>query len=233
MMVYNWLNTIQRLLLPPVCALCGEASDNAQDICLDCRHLLRRNRPACERCGVPLPAEVGLCGSCQSSPPLFDITRSAYVYDHPLDILIQRFKFQGELVLARLLGELLTEAIVATPAATLPQALIPVPLHQRREQQRGYNQARELAAVLAARLSVPVDAGLCSRPKATRPQSELAANLRRANLRDAFELRTDCSYRHVAIVDDVMTTGHTASALARLLKQAGVNTVEVWVLARA
>jgi ComF family protein len=233
-MVYNWLNIIQSIVYPPVCALCGEAGDAHQDICHHCRGMLKPNRCACLRCGNPLPQPASsLCGKCQSALPAFDLTRTGFVYDYPLDSLIQRFKFGRELVLARLLGQLMAEAIEATQPARLPEVFIPVPLHGRRQARRGFNQARELAAVLASHFQLPVDNRICRRTRDTRPQTELPAGLRYANMQRAFQVSASCEYRHVAIVDDVMTTGQTVAALACALKDTGVETVEIWVLARA
>jgi ComF family protein len=108
-----------------------------------------------------------------------------------------------------------------------------VPLHRTRLRERGYNQAALLAARLGTRLAIPVAQRLCTRRRATQPQSLLSPTARRLNLRNAFDIHGTPASTHVAIVDDIMTTGHTVGELARALKQAGVERVEVWVVARA
>ena len=114
-----------------------------------------------------------------------------------------------------------------------PQVLLPVPLHRDRLLERGYNQAREIARLWSNDLDIRVDRRALSRIRATAPQAGLSANQRRENLRQAFRYRPGKAYRHVAIVDDIVTTGSTATEITRLLHRAGVEYVEVWALARA
>ena len=115
-----------------------------------------------------------------------------------------------------------------------PQALIPVPLHRKRERQRGFNQAHELARQLAGRRSVPLLSRCLLRRRATTPQAELPAKRRRANLGRAFAVRSGAALpAHVALIDDVMTTGATVHHCAATLKRGGVERVDVWVIARA
>jgi ComF family protein len=114
-----------------------------------------------------------------------------------------------------------------------PEALIPVPLHPNRLRERGFNQALELARPIASQLNIPLAADLCRRVRATPNQTQLAANKRRSNVRRAFEIKTQKLPGHVAIIDDVITTGSTVEELAYRLNRAGVKQVEVWSLARA
>jgi ComF family protein len=174
-----------------------------------------------------------MCGACLKRSPGFDAATAPLHYRAPADYLIQRLKFSGDLAIAPLLADMLAEKIAArnTP---LPDILIPVPLHRTRLQERGFNQATELARRLGRRLALPVDHRRCRRDRNTRPQSLTPTGLRRRNLRGAFsvigELPVDA---RVAIVDDVMTTGHTAEELARVLRHAGAARVEVWIVARS
>ncbi|GAB6041709.1 hypothetical protein JCM17961_23840 [Endothiovibrio diazotrophicus] len=153
-------------------------------------------------------------------------------YASPVDRLVQRFKFNGGLVDGRLLAHLLIDGAVARETAR-PELILPVPLHPARLRRRGFNQSLELARPLAEALAIPVDFALCARIRNTAVQSQLPAKARRANVRGAFALRGPLPAAHVALVDDVLTTGHTAAELARLLKGAGAERVEVWTLARA
>ncbi|MEM7565400.1 MAG: ComF family protein [Pseudomonadota bacterium] len=115
---------------------------------------------------------------------------------------------------------------------TLPEALLPVPLHASRLKQRGFNQAIEIAATWSRIHDIALDVTALKRIRATPSQSGLDANQRRRNLKQAFTYSTNPGYRHVAIVDDVVTTGATADAITDLLHQAGVEFVEIWALAR-
>ncbi len=220
-------------LLPPKCLVCGEDGSERQDLCAACRLALPFNRSACRRCALPLP-HAGLCGQCQRAPPLLDAVHAAFFYAPPLDRLLPRFKFHRDLPAGRLLAGFMIEAFSGLPT---PQALIPIPLHRARLRQRGYDQARELARPLARALDIPLLGSGLIRRQATAPQSELDAAARRRNLRDAFVpgrmlAGTDTLPLHVVLVDDVMTTGATLEAAARVLRRVGVSRVDAWVCAR-
>lgn len=143
--------------------------------------------------------------------------------------MIHAFKFRGDLAAGRLLAELLTDAT----AHRSPDFLLPVPLHPRRMRQRGFNQSLELARQLGRRQRIPVASKLLSRIRDTPPQHTQPAKRRRANIRGAFQVKQELSGAHIALIDDVLTTGHTAAEIAHTLKQAGAARVEVWVAARA
>lgn len=114
----------------------------------------------------------------------------------------------------------------------MPECIIPVPLHQQRLRERGFNQALELSRIISKQLNIPLNYSLCHRDKATPFQSGLSAKQRKQNLKNAFKVAKNHSYQHVAIFDDVVTTGTTVNELARQLKQSGVRTIEVWAIAR-
>ena len=168
----------------------------------------------------------GVCGDCLRDPPLLAQTRAVFVYGFPLDRLVPRFKFHRDLAAGRLMAG-------ALASAPRPDALVPVPLHARRIRQRGYDQALELARPLAATLALPLRADLLQRIRATAAQSELDAGQRQRNLARAFAVPEQAALPdHVALVDDVMTTGATLAAAAHALRAAGVERVDAWVCAR-
>ena len=216
-------------LLPPRCLVCDEAGSRGQDLCVACRGAMPFNRVACRRCALPLPAH-GTCGPCLRSPPPFAASTAALVYRFPADQLLPRFKFHGDLAAGRLLSQLMVEALAEVPR---PGALVPVPLHPSRLRQRGYDQALELARPLARAFGLPLCSESLQRVRLTAPQSELDAASRRHNVRSAFAARGAGLPGHVALVDDVMTTGATLAECARALQRAGVSRVDVWVAARA
>ncbi len=210
------------MLAPPVCALCGADGQLLDepwglDLC-----------SSCEQACTPAPAE----------PLPFDAVFCPYRYQHPVDLMITRLKFQHELVFARVLGMQLARAWRAE-RRSLPECIVPLPLHRDRYRERGFCQTTEIARHLAPRLqdasgrSLPVRADMLQRIRATPAQSGLGAGERATNLKDAFAVPASCPPRHVALLDDVMTTGHTALAAARTLKSAGVERVEIWCCARA
>ena len=217
------------------CLLCWAPvdGDGAAPICEGCLEELPWNLNACPRCAAPLPSENdGLCGPCLKRSPPWDHAFAPLRYDTPLDRLIQRFKFNGGLSDGRLLSRLFIDALKAR-GGDLPEQVLPVPLHPSRLRERGFNQSLELARPLAEAMGIAFDFHLCRRTRATAVQSQLPAKARRANVRGAFALSGSLTFKHIALVDDVLTTGHTAAELTRLLKGAGAEAVEIWTLARA
>jgi len=227
--VDGWLRKAARVVFAPRCLLCGEIGRQGRDLCAACNVALPWNLSACLRCALPLPAP-GTCGICLQKPPAMTETHAAFVYGFPLDRLVPRLKFHHDLAAGRLLSELMAEHLAPV---TLPAAVVPVPLHPQRLRRRGYDQALELARPLARTLQLPLLPDLLLRVRDTSAQSELDAGARQRNLRRAFAVRAHVELpMHVALVDDVMTTGATLQAAATTLRRAGVARVDAWVCAR-
>ena len=226
----HWLQAA----LPPRCALCGAPGAAGRDLCEGCHADLAVNTACCARCALPLEVPATRCGICLRREPPFSAAWAPYRYAHPLDLLEARFKFHGDLAAGRVLADLMADAALALPDSSRPALLLCVPLHAQRLRERGYNQALELAKPLAARLAIPLDAHLLQRVRSTTAQTGLDAKARRRNLRGAFALRAGSPLpAHVAIIDDVMTTGTTLRECALVLRRAGVARVDAWALARA
>jgi ComF family protein len=217
------IRTVAAMLAPPCCVLCGGDGQWLDepwglDLCSHCEH-------ACVR--------------WQEEPLPFDSTFCLFRYRHPVDQLITRLKFHGELACARVLGTLLARAWRAGDRE-LPECLVPLPLHRQRQRERGFCQTTCIARHLARRLRdaqdrrLGVRTDLLQRVRATRAQSGLSAGERAANLRGAFAVGEVAQWpRHVALLDDVLTTGNTAMAAAAALQDAGVAHVAIWCCARA
>lgn len=230
-MVYNWLSRIQDVVYPRRCLLCGLPGADGLDLCAGCRSDLPWIGPACPTCATPLPIPTGQpCGTCQRRPPAFDAATALLHYAMPVDHLVHRLKFRHRLVVARLFAGLMGRAIVREHWQ--PSPLLPVPLHAARLRERGFNQALEIARPLARQIGVPVLAGHCRRTRATPAQMGLDAAARRRNLRGAFEVVRPIEADCVTLIDDVMTTGSTLDELARAVRHAGVDRIQVWVVAR-
>ncbi len=228
--VYEWLRDAGHGLLPPRCLVCREPAGSSLDLCDACATALPRLHHACPRCALPLPETIE-CGQCLQTPPPLTHAHAVFIYGFPLDRLIPRFKFHRDLAAGRLLVEWMAESMAGRPR---PEALVPVPLHASRLRQRGYDQAMELARPLAHALDIPLLPDCLLRTRATAAQSALDADARRRNLKRAFHVDTRTPLPlHVALVDDVMTTGATLHAAARALQSAGVQRVDAWVCARA
>lgn len=219
-----------RRLLPPQCLLCGGAAETG-GLCPPCADDLPRLRCACPRCGAGYTGR-GDCGQCQRRPPAFDVTVAPFRYARPIDTWIKRLKYRGQLHLARTLGELLAAELGRRPVLR-PDLIVPVPLHSSRLRRRGFNQALEIARPVAAALGCPVEKWRVIRRRRTASQAELTLAQRRANLRQAFTLTAPLPATSVAIVDDVVTSGATAQALARCLRAQGIEHIHVWAVARA
>lgn len=234
-----------RLPWRPRCQGCGERCHGERDLCPACSAALPRIRAACITCGLPLPAlaappaagqdttDEHLCAECRRVPPPLGHVVAPFLYAAPLDRWLPRFKFHHDLAAGRLLSQLMFEACAAAPR---PEALVPVPLHCARLRWRGYDQALELSKPLARALALPLRTDLLRRIRATSAQSSLHAGERHRNLQGAFAIM-QCAHRHslpahVALVDDVMTTGATLHAAARALRDAGVARVDAWACAR-
>jgi len=228
--VYIWLKSKQS------CLLCEETTDAAFPICTGCETDLPWLGDQCERCALPMPMAGLTCGQCLRHPPAFSEVVVPWRYDFPIDSLVTRFKHQGKWPMGRLLAELLGQSLHYRFAEGLPRpdCLLPVPLARKRLRQRGYNQAAMLARWLGAQVDIPTDERLLLRVLETPTQQGLDAKARKQNLRKAFALADGARIkdRHFAVVDDVLTTGATAHALARLLMEAGACRVDVYCLAR-
>ena len=215
------------------CVFCGGSCYTQEHfICAGCLADLPRNEPACPRCASPLPlASPGLpCASCQQGMPPFAEALVPLRYDFPVDAAIRGLKFHGRLYYGNALGEVLVDAL--SRSSLDPDALLPVPLHWRRQARRGFNQAEVLAARLRRRTGLRF-LGAVRRCRATPYQSGLDTGQRRRNLVGAFAVTRPITARHVLLVDDVMTTGATVSQLAACLLEHGVERVSVMALARA
>lgn len=229
--MYNWLNIIQNSLLPPTCILCGHVGWQDLDLCYSCYTQLAKNTLCCYQCARPLEISALLCGNCLSRSPAFDATYAPFIHQDTMRYLIAGLKFNAQYKNARLLGLLLADHLKQT--AQLPDCILPVPLHKARYRQRGFNQVIEIARTTGKALQIPVDVNACVRHRDTPHQTALTAKQRRTNVKNAFTLIKPITAQHVAIVDDVMTTGSTVHELARILKKAGIERVDVWVCARA
>ncbi len=214
-------------LVPARCPVCTARS---RGICTHCRELLPWITVGCEICGTAL-YEVGVCGGCQTRRPRYDHSVIPLHYRAPVSEHIQTLKYHRQLNHADSLGALICRRVWQTQTP-LPDLLIPVPLHPRRLRERGYNQALEITRRIATELDIEVDYSSLARIKNTIPQVGLGGRARRRNVRGAFQTVAPIRGAHVALVDDVVTSGSTVNAAAHALKQSGVTTVSVWAAAK-
>lgn len=230
-MFREYYDNLIQAILPPSCVICRQATQTSEQLCQACHAELKYNRTACAQCGIPLQGASDLiCGHCQIQPPAFTLSHAPFHYQGHIRELIIGLKFNEKLLNASILARLFEKF---TKISELPDILIPVPLHPQRLRERGYNQARQLAEELGRHYNVPIDDQSCQRVLHTERQSDLPLAKKQGNVKGAFRCHTPYDNRHIAIVDDVMTSGHTANELAKMLKRQGTRQVDVWVMARA
>jgi len=245
-----WLCALLDLVFPAFCPVCGSAlaAGRRDPLCGGCWERVQRLTPPwCGSCGLGItqfetddgtdvhPARTPhRCGECRRRSPEFTYARSAVLYDDVIREALHAFKFRGKRALAAPLGDLLAEIGRASLPILDPDLLVPVPLHPRRERERGFNQAALLARRLGRAWRLPVRTDVIARTVATTSQSRLTALERRANVRGAFSLRRPeiIAGRHVIVIDDIMTTGSTVGACAASLREGGAATVGVLTVAR-
>jgi len=227
------------LLFPPACILCRQTIIDAAfagdaELCAGCYQKQPLNRICCKRCALPLAYdtdEAALCGRCIRQLPEYHYARSLFLYEGDIVALIHQLKFSEKISYARSIGEMLSPLL---DADDLPDCFLPVPLHVSRLRQRGFNQSIEITRVLASKTAIPIEIDAVERQRRTAPQTDLDARQRQKNVRGVFRVSSQVLlYKHVLIIDDVMTTGATVNELARVLKKHGVERVGVLCIARA
>ena len=229
MRLLSWGEAALVWLYPGRCVMCLDPAPTG--ICEGCAADLSRPGPSCPTCAEPLPF-AGDCPSCLRRPPVLDGVWTPFVYAWPLSHLLLAYKGGGRPQLARPLGSLLAAHLPDTATEGIDR-VIPVPLHDRRFVQRGFNQSADLARALCRKRDLTLDTRSVARVVATPSQQGLSRRARRANLRGAFAASAELSGQRVLLLDDVMTTGTTLNELARVVRRAGAVRVTAVALARA
>jgi ComF family protein len=218
------------LLDPALCLGCAHELEAGQFFCTACYAELKLFDNPCSLCGLENQTSSNHCAACLYKPPAWQKLVAPLIYQGLARDLLIELKFAQSLHLANsLVGSLIHHFQTGKPA---PEVLIPVPLHRNRLLSRGYNQAYEIARALSHLLDIPVDNRALCRTRDTDSQSGLSASQRQKNIRNAFVYQSTSSWSHVAVVDDIVTTGSTASEITRTLHRGGVQCVEIWGLAR-
>lgn len=231
---------IEQFLPAQFCVLCGANCGTAtyQNWCAACDAALPYlTTSRCHACALPTPSGE-ICGHCIKTPPHFQHTVAVFGYAFPLDKLVHALKYGERLELINSFADPLAQRV-----HTRPDYIIPMPLHPARLRERGFNQSLELARRVGENLNIPVRLDSVQRVRDTPPQSSLSRQARNKNMRQAFAyvqnladinlLGGNLTGQHIAIVDDVMTSGASLNEVARVLRQAGASEVSAWVVARA
>jgi ComF family protein len=236
----NISRTLIDWIIPQSCLLCGDTSN--QSLCSPCYRDLPWLRETCDICALPLESG-GTCAECLDKGPSFDCCYGVFQFTNPVGPLLNQFKHRRNFRNGKVLSAALANKIHAHyRQQDLPECIVPVPLHWRRLVWRGFNQATFIGQEIGRKLDLSVKS-ILKRSLATTKQQGLDRKQRLKNLTDAFVVNGTATVtrqtiskqtipKHVALVDDVMTTGATAEAASIALKRAGVARVDVWVIAR-
>lgn len=223
------MHWVEKWLIPPRCVISQQATLEHD---LSDEQLAQLFKPVgvCPQCCEP---SVGgkICGACLTQPPAFDRTQVAYYFEAPLTQLVYDLKYHQQLANARLLADLLAQQLDVTEV----QALIAIPIHPLRRKQRGFNQAWWIAKRLSKVLNIPLIDHAVERVVHTPSQTHLSATERQQNLKKAFKVNSVHlqGLNHVALVDDVMTTGATMQQVAKQIKKhSAITVVEAWAVAK-
>lgn len=234
------LHAALNVLFPPICHVCRKfiPAAGSLHICPACHDRLTPIvSPMCRVCGIPFvgAGEDHVCGDCITSPPRFDAARAALAYEDVSRDLLHAFKYRNKTHLRRPLALLMIERLSDFVGLRPPDLIMPVPLHRKRLQSRGFNQAVLLGEILSSHWKLPLDRYNLRRTRWTEPQVNLSAGERRANVKGAFSVQKSCLVhgRRVLLVDDVLTTGSTVEECSLLLKTVGAKEVTVITAARA
>lgn len=224
-------------LVPKHCIFCLEKTHSHADLCSNCTASLTLNTHCCQQCAAPMEHTISqdilLCGDCLSHKVHYDRVFSPFLYSQEMAYLIKKLKYQHKIHYANTLSQLFINKINIIKNFRIPQALIPIPMHSKRLSARGFNQALELGRSLASYYQLPLNYSSFIRQRHTDLQAEMSAARRQKNIQHAFLLKKPIQYSHIAIIDDVMTTGSTVNEAARVLKKSGIKQVDIWAIARA
>lgn len=208
-----------KLLLPQICMMCNALTKRERDLCVECEHSLPFLRQCTDNFLLP-------------GVRIFTL----FHYQEPIQEWILGLKFSGRLLHAQIIAELFADYLAQQyQHQEKPQVIIPVPLHHYRLRERGYNQALELARPIAKRLGIPIDKSSAARIKHTKAQAQLTAIARSQNIKQAFAVNFAQlkQYNHVAVLDDVITTGSTAAEFCKNLFASGINKIDIFCAAKA
>ena len=224
-------------LLPGSCLLCGLSAGCDIDLCIACEQSLPLLGLHCDICANPL-YQPSICGHCQNKRPVFNTVQTPLLYRYPVDLLLQRFKFGGQLAAGKVLSQLLArhiQELLDKGKCSMPDLLIPVPLHWKKRFFRGFNQSEMITRELSRQLKVNYCRGAVKRVINTPSQHHLSRKDRQRIPRNTFapgRASKVLQGARIALVDDVLTTGSTAQSLSHCLIAEGAKSVEIWVLAR-
>ncbi len=236
-MIANIIN----LVYPPLCHGCGKKTTlPEQGLCSDCLNKIKKRFPPfCIKCGRQLPGSPStqdLCSDCKEVKPYYDRAFSVFCYDGLVKELVHIFKYKKMTSLVNEFAELIVDFIKEYSICKKIDIALSIPMHPRRLLQREINPSHILAKNTAKKLGIRYSGNLLVKTKNTPPQSKLKRHERINNIKGSFSIKKNkfrtLQHENVLLVDDLFTTGSTVNECSRILKEAGVNYIEVITLAR-
>ncbi|MEG0793588.1 MAG: ComF family protein [Lachnospiraceae bacterium] len=222
----KFYTAVIKLLFPDVCVFCGNIESNG--ICETCRKsILYISEPRCKRCGKPIRyEEQEYCSDCKKTDFAYEQGRSLWLHKGEVSKSIYMFKYKNRRTYAEVYAREMAKQFSVLIKEWGIQTIIPIPLHRKRRQARGYNQAEILADYLSTQVGIPVEKKTVFREKYTQPQKVLNDKERRKNLQGAFTVADDWNIKQkILLIDDIYTTGSTVNAVAKVLKERGAKEV--------
>lgn len=228
--LYRPLSQAINWLAPHKCFGCKTIIKEASAFCEVCYQELPFQSRTCAHCGQIFAADTDYCGRCINAPPFYDECFCPFEYQTPIKDLICALKYNDKAEYAKMIGRLLASE-VKQHQISIPEAIIPVPIHISRLRSRGFNQAKLIADEVGRELNIKVFNNVITKTKATLPQAQQSLINRKKALHNCFAIQKKLSAQNVAIIDDVVTTGSTVNEIAKILKKNGVDYIQVWGLA--
>lgn len=223
-------NNIKQVFFYRACLFCQQKLSCGNWFCCDCSLSLPRIEHPCRICATPGSYD-GICGNCLNNPPYYDCALVPFEFKTPVNKLIHQFKYSHQFHAYKPLIQDLLE-LISISNQSLPDLIIPIPLHPRRLITRGFNQSSLIAKTLSKQLNIPYSNRLLIRHKYSKPQVQLSARQREKAVKNVFQLKQKINVHHIVLVDDVITTSHTVNQAAKILTKSGIEKVSVWALAR-
>lgn len=222
----------KHLLYPRKCSICGEIIDSDLGICEECLDELDFCiKNTCIVCGKPRGKkevfdDQGKCADCRKTHHIFIKNRSLFVYEDRMKQLVHELKYKNRKNRGSFFGALMAKEYGNWMKAVGIQGIVPIPLHPKRQKQRGYNQATLMAKELSKRTGIPVLEDLLLREKETIPQKELTDEQRKNNMKNAFHIKKNAVQLNcIMLLDDIYTTGATMDAAAKACKSSGIKNI--------
>jgi ComF family protein len=238
--VRNFYTFTKQLLVGSSCLVCHQENCNRQGLCDDCMATLLAGgvRSGCITCGAVVVEEnQQVCEGCILIPKPWDSLIICHRYDQIIKQLLWQYKFHGDFMAGAILAKVFSKRLkqlIETQVVIRPDILLPVPIHQKRLRQRGFNQTAYFAKMIGREIGAQVNGRMISRVKYVKPQAGLSRAQRLMNVKNAFQVKSANNYQHVAIIEDVVTTGSTVLAMTEALLQTGkVHKVSIWSLAKS